>query len=346
MISVAVERTPGEIRAAAFTENGTAISLFQGRDKLIDPRPDFDDVLHAVIRKVDKSTGSLFLDTDDGIEVFANLKAGERAPAIGEHVNVRVRSEAHSDKLARVAVTTDEPIRSTPEARLEAWMSSLAERCGKPEKITDTEAAFLIDEAFEIAESSSVTLKGGGQLHIDHARALTAVDVDSSGRKTAGSRRDINLDAVTTLAAQVSLRRLGGIVVMDLLGASDMAESKSLQQAFRKTLSMFDGRRANILPVNRLGLFEFSLPRQQRMISSGPHASNGPTDRLVTFLRDVSRSLRADRGKTLSCQVSRALHQQLSTTSYDWKLALTQEFGGRFRVSEDDALDGTSYVIG
>lgn len=346
MISVAVERTPGEIRAAAFTEGGLAISLFQGRDRLIDPRPCADDVLPAIIRKVDKPTNSLFLETNDGIEVFANLKPGDRVLTVGQQVSVRVRSEAHADKLARVVLTEDAPMTSSPDERLEVWMSCLAERLGNPEKAADLEAALLIDEAFEIATSPGVTLTGGGQLHIDHTRALTAVDVDSSGRKTAGSRKDINLDAVTTLAAQISLRRIGGIVVMDLLGIPDAAESKALQQALRQKLSLFDGRRVNLLPVNRLGLLEFSLPRRDRMISSCPYSANEATDQLVAFLRNVSRALKTDRGKLFSCRVSRSLHQQLLTTSFDWKSALTQEFGGRFSVSEDDGLDGTPYVIG
>jgi Ribonuclease G/E len=80
----------------------------------------------------------------------------------------------------------------------------------------------VFDEAIEgefaaLAESA-VALPGGGVLHIQTTRALTALDVDSGGAGDGLAR--FNETALPEIARQIRLRNLSGAILLDVAGLS------------------------------------------------------------------------------------------------------------------------------
>jgi Ribonuclease G/E len=78
----------------------------------------------------------------------------------------------------------------------------------------------VFDEAIEgefaaLAESA-VALPGGGVLHIQTTRALTALDVDSGGAGDGLAR--FNETALPEIARQIRLRNLSGAILLDVAG--------------------------------------------------------------------------------------------------------------------------------
>jgi len=78
-----------------------------------------------------------------------------------------------------------------------------------------------IDEEIEKALARRVDLKSGGYLIIDQTEAMTTIDVNTGGFVGTRSFDDTifktNLEAAQTIARQLRLRNLGGIIVLDFI---------------------------------------------------------------------------------------------------------------------------------
>ena len=109
-------------------------------------------------------------------------------------------------------------------------------------------------------------LKSGGYLVIDQTEALMAIDVNSGKFVGSSSLEDttlrINLEAVQEVVAQLRLRNIGGIIIIDFIDM-DRAQNrdkvyKALDEALRE-----DRARTNVLRISDLGLVEMTRKRTQ-----------------------------------------------------------------------------------
>ncbi|MEM1380238.1 MAG: ribonuclease E/G [Pseudomonadota bacterium] len=84
---------------------------------------------------------------------------------------------------------------------------------------TDSLIGQAIEDAEDIGLERAVPLDGGGRLVIDEAEALTAIDLDvgtRQGQSGKGAAAHLFRDALRTLKETLSLRAIGGQVVVDL----------------------------------------------------------------------------------------------------------------------------------
>ena len=109
-----------------------------------------------------------------------------------------------------------------------------------------------------------VTLKSGGYLIIDQTEALTTIDVNSGSYV---GRRDLedtslftNLEAAASIARQLRLRNLGGIIIVDFIDMADEEHRRQLVDALSGYLSADRGM-AQVMNVSPLGLVEMSRKR-------------------------------------------------------------------------------------
>jgi ribonuclease G len=118
----------------------------------------------------------------------------------------------------------------------------------------------VFDEAIEgefaaLAESA-VALPGGGVLHIQTTRALTALDVDSGSAGDGLAR--FNEAALPEIARQIRLRNLSGAILLDVAGLSAkrrQALLEPLRQALRPDAL------ARLVGLTGLGLLEMVRDR-------------------------------------------------------------------------------------
>ena len=118
----------------------------------------------------------------------------------------------------------------------------------------------VFDEAIEgefaaLAESA-VALPGGGVLHIQTTRALTALDVDSGGAGDGLAR--FNETALPEIARQIRLRNLSGAVLLDVAGLSPKRR-QALLEPLRAALT--PDRLTRLVGLTGLGLFEMVRDR-------------------------------------------------------------------------------------
>ncbi len=127
-----------------------------------------------------------------------------------------------------------------------------------------------IEQEIEKALKQKVWLKCGGYLIIDQAEALTAIDVNTGKYVGTTNLEDTvlktNLEAVSEIARQLRLRKIGGIVIVDFIDMSQEAHRNEVLQALEEEIKK-DKTKTNILGITQLGLVEMTRKKVRPSLS-------------------------------------------------------------------------------
>jgi ribonuclease G len=121
--------------------------------------------------------------------------------------------------------------------------------------------AYGIEQQISRALERRVPLPSGGNIVIDHAEALTVIDVNS-GRYTSGRGLEdtilrTNLEAAREVVRQLRLRDIGGIIIIDFI---DMARVKNRETVLATLEAELDTDRTKtyVVELSPLGLVEMT----------------------------------------------------------------------------------------
>ena len=318
---------PGEFRAVLCDGEDRPVALFCQRWRGVGERVRFGDVVPARIRTISEDAGGAFLEFKSGEEGFLRLKsrAGLTEGAI---VNVEVRSESRHGKLARVSQTERA---AKDDSAFDNWRKAFP---GAKLLIPD-EAPTRVEDAFNDAMFKSVVLPGGGQLHIERTRALTAFDVDTSGRVSAGSAGaralKINREAALEMARQAVLRSLGGALVLDCIDPLNAASRDHIRDQTRDAFASYGLAGAKVLKPSPLGLLEVSIPWRFMPIEDMLNNDPGETA-LFRQLRLLQREAKANPTHLYTLALGGATWQAYQTHKAEATQAIDAHFGGRVTV--------------
>jgi ribonuclease G len=221
----------------------------------------------------------------------------------------RVMRDMVAGDTTRVVVDSRENFQ-----KLSAFAESYMPRVrGKLEHYTGERPLFdlyNVEAEIEKALSRRVDLKSGGYLIIDQTEALTTIDVNTGGY--VGSRNfddtifKTNLEAAQSIARQLRLRNLGGIIILDFI---DM-ESDEHRAAVLEELKRALGRERTRMTVNgftALGLVEMTRKRTRESLAHvlcEPCPTCGGRGAIKTahtvcyeILREILREARAFRAR-------------------------------------------------
>jgi len=127
-----------------------------------------------------------------------------------------------------------------------------------------------VEEEIQNALARRVDLKSGGYLIFDQTEAMTTVDVNTGGY--VGSRNfddtifKTNLEAAQTIARQLRLRNLGGIIIADFIDMEDEEHKVAVLAEFNKALSR-DHTRITVSGFTQLGLIELTRKRTRESLA-------------------------------------------------------------------------------
>jgi ribonuclease G len=116
-----------------------------------------------------------------------------------------------------------------------------------------------------------VWLKSGANIVIQHTEALTVVDVNTSksirikGDKAATILK-INKEAAKEIAYQLSLRNIGGIIIIDFIDMKREEDKKDLLKYLQKYLDL-DYVKAIVVDITRLNLVELTRKKVKPPLS-------------------------------------------------------------------------------
>ncbi len=108
-----------------------------------------------------------------------------------------------------------------------------------------------------------IALPGGGALRIEPTRTLTAIDVDSGGRRAGDPGHlalEVDLEAAAVAARELRLRRLSGLIVIDFLELAARAQRQEVVRRLRQEMKR-DPDAGRVLPMSASGLVEVTRRR-------------------------------------------------------------------------------------
>ncbi len=126
-----------------------------------------------------------------------------------------------------------------------------------------------IEDEIRRALSRTVELKSGGHLVIDQTEAMTTIDVNTGSfvgrRNQAETIFKTNLEAATTLARQLRVRNLGGIIIVDFIDMKDEEHRRQVLRTLEKAM-LRDPARNKVFGLSGLGLVEMTRKRTRESL--------------------------------------------------------------------------------
>ncbi len=129
---------------------------------------------------------------------------------------------------------------------------------------------YSVEDEIQKALGRRVDLKSGGYLIIDQTEALTTIDVNTGAFVGARNFDDTifktNLEAAQTIARQLRLRNLGGIIIVDFIDMESADHRDAVLAELDKALAR-DHTRITVNGFTQLGLVELTRKRTREALA-------------------------------------------------------------------------------
>ncbi|HTC15155.1 MAG TPA: ribonuclease G [Steroidobacteraceae bacterium] len=126
-----------------------------------------------------------------------------------------------------------------------------------------------VEEEIAKALDRKVPLKSGGHLVIDQTEAMTTIDVNTGAyvghRNLEETIFRTNLEAAVSIARQLRLRNLGGIIIIDFIDMRDEPHRRAVLGALERALAG-DRAQTHIVSLSPLGLVEMTRKRTRESL--------------------------------------------------------------------------------
>ena len=127
-----------------------------------------------------------------------------------------------------------------------------------------------IDSEINKALGRRVDLKSGGYLMIDQTESMTTIDVNTGSFVGARNLDDTvfktNLEAAQSIARQLRLRNLGGIIIIDFIDMLTSEHQDSVMHELKRNLER-DHARTTVNAFSNLGLVEMTRKRTRESLA-------------------------------------------------------------------------------
>ena len=217
---------------------------------------------------------------------------------------------------------------------------------------------FGIEDELSRALARRVDLKSGGSLIIDQTEALTTVDVNTGGFVGARNFDDTifktNLEATQTIARQLRLRNLGGIIIVDFIDMTREEHQAAVLAEFKKQLAR-DRTKVTVSGFTQLGLVELTRKRTREslahMLCEPCPTCEGKgqvkTARSVCYdiLREILREARQFAPKEFRVVASAAVIEMLLDEESVHLAGLSEFIGRPISLSAEPTMNPEQYDI-
>lgn len=128
-------------------------------------------------------------------------------------------------------------------------------------------ALYHLESSLDRALGKTVWLKSGGYLVIEPTEAMTVIDVNTGKNIDKKSPEETyfktNMEAAAEIAAQMRLRNLSGIIIVDFIDMADEDHNTELLGAFKRYLAA-DPVKTTLVDMTALGLVEVTRKKIKR----------------------------------------------------------------------------------
>jgi ribonuclease G len=198
--------------------------------------------------------------------------AGGTAPALLHHdltLSQRVLRDLAGPETARIVVDSRENYQKLSVFAQE-YMPQLASLLAHYTGERPLFDLYAVEEEIQKALARRVDLKSGGYLIIDQTEAMTTIDVNTGAFVGARNFDDTifktNLEAAQTIARQLRLRNLGGIIIVDFIDMESPEHQGAVLAELNKALAR-DHTRISVNGFTQLGLVELTRKRTRESLA-------------------------------------------------------------------------------
>ncbi|MDT8321453.1 MAG: ribonuclease G [Xanthomonadales bacterium] len=288
-------------------------------------------------------------------------RAADAPPAscIFEDLSLPLRAlrDMMHEKVDRVRIDSPEVLRRVQDfARrfVPDWLERI-EEYSADRPIFDI---FGVEDEIEQALNPVTPLKSGGYLVFDQTEAMTTIDVNTGGyvghRNLEETIYKTNLEATQSIARQLRLRNLGGIIIIDFIDMSDQAHRSQVMKTFERALER-DHAKTAVMEISALGLVEMTRKRtteslERRLCVTCPHCAGRGTIKSIEtvcleIFREIMRSSRQFEASKMMVMAStpvveRILDEQSSTVA-----ELEELVGKSIRFQSEDQYGQHQYDV-
>jgi len=128
---------------------------------------------------------------------------------------------------------------------------------------------YSVEDEIQKALERKVQLKSGGYIIIDQTEAMTTIDVNTGAfvghRNLEETIFKTNLESATTIARQLRLRNLGGIIIIDFIDMEAEEHRRQVLRTLEKNLDR-DHAKTNVTGVSELGLVAMTRKRTRESL--------------------------------------------------------------------------------
>jgi ribonuclease G len=128
---------------------------------------------------------------------------------------------------------------------------------------------YSVEDEIQKALNRKVQLKSGGHLIIDQTEAMTTIDVNTGAfvghRNLEETIFKTNLEAAQSIARQLRLRNLGGIIIIDFIDMQEPEHARQVLRALEKHLER-DNSKISLSELTSLGLVQLTRKRTRESL--------------------------------------------------------------------------------
>lgn len=218
---------------------------------------------------------------------------------------------------------------------------------------------YEIERQIYAALAKKVELKSGGSLIIESTEAMTVIDVNTG--KFIGKRNleetifRTNMEAAHEITRQLRLRNIGGLIVIDFIDMSEMANRQKLSHHFEKELKKHDKFQSVILKISEFGIVQMTRKRSGKTLvqqltqtcdcCDGSGFINSVETKSFSILQNIRKSLASSKIEQITVSLHPSVFTYLNTKQYNSILALEKEFGCTITLLSVSSFDTAEYKI-
>jgi len=217
---------------------------------------------------------------------------------------------------------------------------------------------YSVEDEIQKALERKVGLKSGGHLVFDQTESMTTVDVNTGGyvggRNLEETIFKTNLEAAQTIARQLRLRNLGGIIIIDFIDMQSDEHKKQVLKALEKHLEK-DRAKTNITEVSVLGLVEMTRKRTRESLQhilcepcktcGGRGVLKTPESMCLEIFREIIREVRQYNVKKLLVLASNEVVEMLLDEEADMLAELEAFLGVRIKFRAEAEYNQEQYDV-
>ena len=302
--------------------------------------------------------------------VWALIEKRSRESRVGECVyeDLNLPLRAVRDLIRRdvekVRVDSRETFEKLRTFAAKYMPGELEEDSGLAEKIEHYSGSrpifdlYGVEDEIQRALQKEVPLKSGGYLVIDQTEAMTTVDVNTGsflGQRTLEETVfRTNLEAAQSVARQLRLRNLGGIIIIDFIDMHDVDHRRQVLRTLEKSL-VKDHAKTTVYDFSPLGLVEMTRKRTveslERQLSEACPCCSGrgtiKTAETVTYeiFREITRAVRQFEAERLLVIASPVVVNRITEEESAAVAELEEFLGKTIRFQADDQYQQEQYDV-